>query len=170
MDNKEIINETLEEKNEGLDFDPEKKVTVRSIAGWTTGFRRIETTGDVTIPPHGTVRLNASEVIAQVQNGNTLFNGTDAQGSHATLYIDDKATRVEANYELDSKTSKQKFLSKEIVSKMFELKTQKAFEDNVMKNVATRAEKAFLMDTIKELKINDYEKIAFCIDYTGVRP
>lgn len=39
------------------DFNLEKKVTVRSIAEWTTGFQRIETNGDVTIPPNGTVRL-----------------------------------------------------------------------------------------------------------------
>lgn len=53
---------------------------------------------------------------------------------------------------------------------MFELKTQKAFEDNIQKSVITRAEKAFLINSIKTLKFNDYEKIAYCIEYTGIKP
>lgn len=161
---KEETNEKLEEK---FKYDPEKKVTVHSIANWTTGFQRIETNGDVTIPANGNVRLNASEIISQVQNGNTLFNGIDAQGSHATLYIEDKPTRIEANFETESTC--QPVITKDLVKKMFDLKTQKAFEENIGKNVVTRAEKAFLLKAIKDLKLNDYSKIAYCIEYTGMK-
>ena len=45
----------------------------------------------------------------------------------------------------------------------------KAFEDNIQKTVVTRAEKAYLMETIRSLNLNDYKKIAFCEDYTGIR-
>ena len=31
----------------------EEKISIKSIAGWTTGFQRIESTGDVTIPKNG---------------------------------------------------------------------------------------------------------------------
>lgn len=62
-----IVEETPVDVEE--DFNLEKKVTVRSIAEWTTGFQRIETNGDVTIPPNGTVRLSRGEIISQVQNG-----------------------------------------------------------------------------------------------------
>ena len=44
-----VVEETPVDVEE--DFNLEKKVTVRSIAEWTTGFQRIETNGDVTIPP-----------------------------------------------------------------------------------------------------------------------
>lgn len=152
---------------EKLEYDPERKVTVHSIAGWTTGFQRIETNGDVTIPANGNVRLNASEVISQIQNGNTLFNGIDAQGSHATLYIEDKPTRIEANFETE--TTSQSVITNDLVKKILELKTQKAFEENIEKNVVTRAEKAFLLKAIKDLKLNDYAKIAFCIEHTGMK-
>ena len=54
------------------------------------------------------------------------------------------------------------------IKKLFELKTQKAFEDNITKNVKTRAEKAFLMNAIQTLGLNDFTKIAFCIKYTGI--
>lgn len=72
-----------EEKNTVEELNLEQKVTVRSIANWTTGFKRIETNGDVTIPPNGTVRLQRSEIIAQIQNGNRLLTGIDDRGSHA---------------------------------------------------------------------------------------
>lgn len=150
------------------EYKPERKVLVKSIARWTTGFQRIESNGDVTIPPLGTVRLQASEIISQVQNGNLLFNGIDGQGSHATLFIDDKSTRIEANYE--SENTFQHFITKNLVKDIFEEVDQNVFEERIKENIKTRAERAFLMSAIKDLKLNDYGRIAFCIDYTGIRP
>ena len=46
-------NTTVEEIKE---VNLEQKVTLKNIAGWTVGFKRIEGDGDVTIPPEGTVR------------------------------------------------------------------------------------------------------------------
>ena len=83
MENTEVVQE----------LSMETKITVRSLANWTTGFQRIESTGDVTITPNGTTRLSRGEVISQVQNGNMLFTGIDGVGSHATLYIEDADTR-----------------------------------------------------------------------------
>ena len=149
------------------EYKPEKKVLVKSIARWTTGFQRIESNGDVTIPPMGTVRLQASEIISQVQNGNLLFNGTDGQGAHATLFIVDKPTRIEANYE--DENSNQKFVTKELIKNIFDETSQEDFENKIKDSVVTRAEKALLMSIIKSLKLNDYQRIAFCEDYTGIR-
>lgn len=146
----------------------DKKVTVRSIAPWTTGAQRVTTQGDITIPAKGTVLLSREEIISQAQNGNRLLNGTDELGSHATWYVEDDFTRNELSFEMDGK--KQTFLFEDEITRIFGLKTQKAFEENIKKAVVTRAEKAFLIDCIKTLKLNDYEKIAFCIDYTGMKP
>ena len=41
------------------------------------------------------------------------------------------------------------------------------FQKNIEENVVTRAEKVFLMETIKTQKFNDYERIVFCEKYTG---
>ena len=60
-------------------------------------------------------------------------------------------------------------VSEDDVKRMFELKTQKSFEDNIKKYVITRAEKAYLLDCIKTLGFNDYQKISFCIEYTGMK-
>lgn len=145
----------------------DKKVSVRSIAPWITGSTRKTSMGDVSIPPRGSVLLSREEIIAQAQNGNRLLTGVDSLGSHATWYIEDEYTRKELSFDLDSK--RQDFLYDDVIKKMFELKTQKAFEDNVKRYVVTRAEKAYLLDRIKAFGFNDYQKIAFCEEYTGMR-
>ena len=145
----------------------DKKVTVRSIAPWTTGASRKVSVGDITIPPMGTVLLSREEIIAQGQNGNTLITGIDGVGSHATWYIEDDYSRSELSFDTDDK--KQEFLTQEKIRKIFDLKTKKSFEDNIKKYVVTRAEKFYLLHTIKTLKLNDYEKNAFCEDYCGRR-
>lgn len=145
----------------------DKKVTVRSIAPWTTGASRKLSMGDITIPSMGTVLLTREEIIAQGQNGNTLITGIDGVGSHATWYIEDEYTRNELSFDTDE--NKQIFLTQDNIKRIYELKTKKAFEENIKKNVVTRAEKFYLLHTIKNLKLNDYEKNAFCEDYCGRR-
>ena len=127
----------------------DKKVTVKSIATWATGAQRKTTIGDISIPPKGTVLLTREEIIAQAQNG-------------------DNYTRNELSF--DQENSKQKVLTNEEIKRIFDLKTQKAFEDNIKKSIVTRAEMAFLMSEVKDMGINDYNKIAFCIEYTGIKP
>lgn len=160
----EIKNVTIEQESVRLD----KKITIRSIAPWMTGSTRKTTSGDFSIPPLGTALLTREEAIAQGQNGNKLLTGIDGVGSHATWYIDDAYVRGELSFDIDNK--KQEMLTPETIKKIFDLKTPKAFEGNIEKAVVTRAEKAFLMHTITSLGLNDYQKIAFCIEYTGMKP
>lgn len=139
------------------------KITVKSIAPWDTGARRLASIGDIHIIPYGTVLLTREEVIAQAQNGNKLLTGTDGEGSHATWYIDDEWTRKEVGFD------KQVRLTKEEISRICGLKTQSTFESNIKKVAVTRAEKAMLMDCLEKLKINDYSKIRFCEKYTRIK-
>lgn len=157
------------ESTEREELNLEKKVTVRSIAPWATGFRRFDNTGDVMIPPKGTVRLSRNEIISQVQNGNTLLNGTDSRGSHATLIVEDRPTRVEIDFESEDGKITQKVLTEDLVKKLFNYKTQKSFEENLKKFVVTRAEKYALVEMIEKLKLNDFNKIRAVEEYTGIR-
>ena len=160
-----IVEETPVDVEE--DFNLEKKVTVRSIAEWTTGFQRIETNGDVTIPPNGTVRLSRGEIISQVQNGNLLFTGIDGQGSHATLYIEDKPTRIEADFETE--TSQQNVINKEHIDNLFNIKSMKDFESTLHSMVVTRAEKYAIMEFIRKGNFNDYNKVRAVENYTKLQ-
>lgn len=159
----------MSETTEWKELDLEKKVTVRSIAPWTTGFQRIESNGDVTIPPEGTTRIARSEIISQVQNGNRLFCGTDNRGSHATLYIDDDATRVEVEFDSPEEKRTQVVITPELVQKLFNYKTMKTFEEKLKEYVVTRAEKCAILQIIKKEKLNDFEKIRMIENYTGYK-
>lgn len=159
----------MSEITEWKELDLEKKVTVRSIAPWTTGFQRIESNGDVTIPPEGTARIARSEIIAQVQNGNRLFCGTDNRGSHATLYIDDDATRSEVEFDSPEEKRTQVVITPELVQKLFNYKTMKTFEEKLKEYVVTRAEKCAILQIIKKEKLNDFEKIRMVENYTGYK-
>ena len=155
------------EQPEELNMD--QKVTVRNLAGWTVGFRRIETQGDVTIPKEGTVRLSRSEIIAQIQSGNRLFIGIDDRGSHATLYIEDESTRLEVEFDSKEEKRTQLILNSDLVKKLFDYKTMKTFEDKLHEYVVTRAEKFAITQIIKKLKLNDHEKIRMIENYTGYK-
>lgn len=148
----------------------DEKVTVRNIASWSVGFARLsDMRGDVVIPPEGSVRLSRNEIIMQTQNGNRLFNGTDGRGSHATLYIEDKETRIEVEFESEDGETTQDVLTEAKVKTMFTVKNAKTFEDNLHKNIVTRAEKYALVKMIKKLKINDYSKMRAVERYTGYK-
>ena len=165
-----IIERVIETPIKEDDTRLDKKVTVRSIAPWITGAPRVTTNGDISIPPKGTVLLSREEVIAQSQNGNRLINGIDSLGSHATWYIEDDFTRSELSFDNIEENKEQVFLTKDVVKKLFDIKNQKTFENEIYNKVVTRAEKAYLIECIKDSNFNDYSKIDYCANHTGIRP
>ncbi len=153
---------------EKIEIKMDEKITLTSIAPWETHFKRILSVGDVTIPAKGfTSSLSREEVLAQARSGNKLLSGIDGMGTHATLFIEDEWTRKELDYDTDE--NKQLVVSKSSVKEMFDIKTISAFKKAVEKNIVTRAEKHYLLSMIKTLKINDYEKIAFCEEHCGAK-
>lgn len=159
----EDIEEDVVVKKKELNLDA--KVTVKNLAGWTVTFARIQDgIGDIIIVGGGSQRLSRNEIIAQIQIGNTLFNGVDGKGSHATIYIDDAATREEVDFE--SKDKKQTVITDAVVKTLFGY-DQTKFENELPKVVLTRAEKYAVMQIIKKLNIDNYAKIKFVEKYTG---
>lgn len=156
-----------ETKSKTEEIRMEDKITITSIAPWATGFRRILTVGDVSIAPNGQIRLSREEVLAQGQSNNKLITGIDGMGSHATLYIEDEWTRKELGFDTDD--SKQVVVDKKLVKEIFDKKTLPSFKKAIEENIVTRAEKFSLLSMIKTLKINEYDKVAFCEEYCGAK-
>lgn len=152
-----------------IELNMDEKVTVINLAPWNVGFPNAIGRGDTTFAPRAKTRVKREEVIDQVSAGNKLLAGLDDFGSHATLYIDDEPTRKYLEFDSEDGKRKQNVINDEKVKKWFELKTLSAFEKNVKENVITRAEKAFLLDSIKRLKLDSYEKIKFCEEYCKFR-
>lgn len=149
------------------DLNLDAKVTVRNLAGWDVTFAKLhDGSGDVIIIANGQTRLSRNEINAQVDNGNKLFTGIDGQGSHATVVIDDAATRRWVGFE--SEGNAQKVFNNQMVLDMFKL-SQSDYEDAVYANIQTRAEKYAFIEAIKKLKLNDYAKMVFASNYTGYK-
>lgn len=165
--NTEPVVEEVEDTSIQEEMRMDKKVTIKSIAPWVTGARRVTTIGDISIQPNGTVILTREEVVAQAQNNNKLLVGTDGYGSHATWYFDDVELREYLDFDRDG--AKQLVVNKEALKNIFKSKTKKEFENAITSLVVTRAEKCALMEFIKEAKINEYDKIEFCKSHTGFK-
>lgn len=149
------------------DLNLDAKVTVKNLAGWDVTFARLQDGhGDVVVVANGQQRLSRNEVIAQVNNNNKLFTGSDTVGSHATIYIDDAATRRWVGFEEEGKP--QKVFTEKLVKDLFDM-SQAKYEAALPKYIRTRAEKYALIETIKKLRLNDYAKMVFASEYTGYK-
>lgn len=158
---------TTTQKAVKKELNLDEKVTVRSIANWQTTFARIDNGAGVIITARGTFTLPRNEIIAQCNNGNHLFLGTDNLGSHATLIIDDDPTRIELGFISEDGTKEQLVFSDELLKETFKIQNQAAFEQAFRENFVTRAEHFSAIEAISRLGLNDYKKIRFIEKYTG---
>ena len=168
------IEETVEtteapKEVERKELDLDKVVTIRNISDWPRGFMRLNTIGDVHITSYGSYRITRGEIIAQIQNNNRLFVGIDGRGSHATLYIEDKPTRVEVGFESEDGTEKQMILSDDLIKQVFATRGKDAFEKAFKEAFVTRYEQRAVLNSINRLGINDYNRIRFAENYTGMQ-
>ena len=97
-----------------------------------------------------------------------MFTGVDSRGSHATLYIEDKPTRIEVDFDIKEEKITQKVITVDAVKKLFEYKTMKTFEEKLKELVLTRAEKHAIANIVRKEKINDHEKVRVVENYIGV--
>ena len=151
-----------------MSLNMDEKISVRNLCEWTVSFKRQDVVGDVLINANTTMRLPRGEVISQVQSGNNLFSGTDGVGSHARIYIEDKATRVELDFEDEEGKKPQLIVDDNKIKELFTIKTKNAFEKAVKEAVVTNAEKAKLAGGVKKFKFNEFDKIQFIQEYTGM--
>lgn len=146
----------------------DEKISVRNLCDWAVSFRRLDVIGDVLINANTTVRLPRGEVISQVQSNNNLFTGTDGVGSHARIYIEDKDTRVDLDFEDAEGKKIQLIVDDNKIKEIFAIKTKNAFEKAIRENIVTNAEKSKLVNAVTKLKFNEFDKIQFIQEYAGI--
>lgn len=151
-----------------MSLNMDEKISVKNLCEWTVSFKRLDVTGDVLINANTTVRLPRGEVYSQVQSGNNLFTGTDGIGSHARIYIEDKDTRVDLDFEDAEGKNLQLIVDDNKIKELFAIKTKSAFEKAVRTSVVTNAEKAKLAVSVKKFKLNELDKAQFIQEYTGM--
>ena len=155
-----IPDEISVEITETKPLSMEEKITLKNLANWMVGFNKIESNGEVNINAGGSVRVPRTEVISQYENGNKLLRG-DGDGTHATIYIDDKATR-------DYLDITSELIDKNKVKKIFAINGLDDFRNEIYKTFTTQAEKVLLIKIIRECGFNDFNKIRECEALCGM--
>lgn len=155
-----IPDEISVEVTETKPLSMEEKITLKNLANWMVGFNKIESNGEVNINAGGSVRVSRAEVISQYENGNKLLRG-DGDGTHATIYIDDKATR-------DYLDITSELIDKNKIKKIFAINGLDDFRNEIYKTFTTQAEKVLLIKLIRECGFNDFNKIRECEALCGM--
>lgn len=152
-----------------MDLNMDEKIQIRNLCNWDVSFKRIDSIGEILIPANTTIRITRGEVFSQVQSNNVLFTGTDGFGSHARIYIVDKDTRVELDFENKDGKKTQNIISNEKIKEMFAIKTKSAFEKAIKENIVTQAEMSAIITAVNKFNLNEYDKIKFIEEYTGMK-
>ena len=147
----------------------DEKIQIKNTCDWVLGFKRIDSNGDVLIQPNGVMRITRGEVLSQIASGNKMFTGEDGLGSHARIYIMDKDTRVEADFEDAEGKQEQNVINDDKVKSIFALKTKTAFEKAIKENFVTTAEKAVLVEDVKKFGLNEYGRVKCIESYTNMK-
>lgn len=150
-----------------MNLDMNENIMIKNLCEWNLFFKRINGIGDVKLPPKTSYRIDRGEVYAQVQSNNKMFTGDDGNGSHARIFIDDKDTRIDLNFETEKEP--QNIITEEKVKAVFAIKGKSAFEKAVKELVKSYAEKATLISLARKLNINEYDKIKYIEEYTDMK-
>ena len=148
----------------GLSMD--EKILIKNLCEWNIYFKRINGVGDISLPPKTTVKIDRGEVISQVQTNNVIFVGSDGKGSHARIFIEDKPTRIECGFETEEK--EQEVITESKVKEIFTAKNFNTFKKGIENIAKSHAEKATLVNLVKKLNLNEYDKIKFIEAHTGM--
>lgn len=151
-----------------MSLNMDEKIQIKNLCNWSISFKRLDSIGDVLIPANTTVRISRGEVFSQAQSNNVLFTGVDGVGSHARIYIMDKDTRIGLDFEDADGKRTQNIINEEKIKEIFSIKAKNAFEKAIRDSIVTQAEKAVLVESVKKLKFNEYDKVKFIESYTGM--
>lgn len=119
------------------------------------------------IPANGSYRMKNSDIVELVQDGYKFLVGMDGDGSHATLWIDNKELREEFYFENAEDEVKQKVLDKEKIKEILAIKDLKKFKTALEDSVVTSYEKFGIMKAASLAKFNDGSKIRLMQEHTG---
>jgi hypothetical protein len=160
-----------------MELNMDKKVYVKNLRSWDVYFNRSQG-GTVKIADNGKLLLTRTEIEYQCYSNNKLFTGTDGLGSHATLLIEDKDTRLLVGFESDEFTNEsgekekgkaQIILSDDILKKIFAYKTFNTFKEKIEEYVVTESERKYIVENCLRLGLNDYSRIQFVEEHTGLK-
>ena len=149
-------------------IDMNSRSRVRNLCDWNISWERYSMEGDEFIKANQTVYIPNMEIETQVQNNNPFFTGTDTLGSHARVIIENPEMREHLGFDNKEEKRTQLILTDEKCKEIFDYKTFSTFKKHVTENIITNQEKSKIVNYAKKNKINDYDKIQFITEFTGL--
>jgi len=146
------------------EMQKQTRINVTNLAPWPVYFKRLLNNGEISIQAGATITLERDEVEQQCYARNEMFVGTDGHGAHARIIFSDKDLR--AQFEIPDN---QAVPTDEYLDKVFDYKTQAAFEKNISGFLKYPHESFRVLDYIKRKNINDYAKIRYVENATSAR-
>ena len=147
------------------ELDMNKKISVKNLSNIDTYFRCIERPFDAKIPRKNSALFSIGEILSQVNASNPDFVGTDGKGTHASLYITDKAVRIEAGFENEDGRIEQEVVDEKNIVNIFSEKDLYAFYDLLKTKIVTIGEKQTLKDVLDSGKVNEHDKVSIAEKY-----
>ena len=115
--------------------------------------------------PFQSVQIDAREIQAQCYD-NCLY-GYHGKGLHPTLYICDKALRVQVGYETEDEP--QVVIDKKFLAGLFEIKDFEEFKNAVVKYVQLLTEKQLFANLLGTTTM-DHARHKWCEEFLGLGP
>ena len=149
-------------------LDMDKRSKVINLCSWAVSFTLPNSKAEILLDGGKSTTINNSELVTLADNQDIMFYGTE-NGNHARIYVDNKEFREHVGFDNVEEKRTQFILTDEEFQKIFDLKTDTAFEKNIKEKVVMSHEKQNIAIYAKKNKINDYNRIKFLEGYTGIK-
>jgi hypothetical protein len=149
-------------------LDMDKRSKVINLCPWAVSFKLPNSKAEVMLDGGKSTTVNNGELVTLADNQDIMFYGTGL-GDHARVYVDNKEFREYVGFDNPEDKRTQYVLTDEEFQKLFDLKQEAAFERNVTEKVIMNHEKNNIMEYARKTKVNDFNKIRFLEEYTGVK-
>ena len=151
-----------------MSLDMDKRSKVINLCPWAISFTLPNSKAEVMLDAHKSTTINNGELVTLADNQDVMFYGTE-NGDHARVYVDNKEFREYVGFDNLETKKTQYILNDDEFHKLFDLKQEAAFERNVKDKVIMNHEKHNIVEYAKKTKVNDFTRIKFLEEYTGLK-
>lgn len=151
-----------------MSLDMDKRSKIINLCPWAVSFTLPNSKAEVMLDAGKSTTVNNEELVTLAENQDVMFYGI-GNGDHARIYVDNKEFREYVGFDNAESKKNQYILNDEEFQKLFDLKQEAAFERNVKEKVVLNHEKHNIIEYARKTKVNDFSKIRFLEEYTGVK-
>lgn len=149
-------------------LDMDKRSRVINLCPWPISFTLPNSNGEVILGANKSTTINNEELVTLADNQNVMFYGTN-NGDHARVFVDNSDYREYVGFDNAEEKRVQFVLTADECEKILALKTDSTFQKHIKEKLVLNHEKEIFMNYCRKNKLNDYNRIQFLEEYTGIK-